>query len=283
MENFNNDNDYTIDDFITPDIEDDNDIYYDDVDQEETEEMIFEMSSDEFLENEIEEQMSTEIFNETKRNYVEIYIEKYKYLKGLYEDDDETLLELKENKTNFINSIRDRISEIFSINIDTDNEKQTKITKNIYNFFVMNYSENIKSFFINYIEKNKKIIINELKRQKSKSRDVSSIAAKTKFVNSNEAMIINNISSILFDIIPSSGLGSDFIDYIIDYDDDITNLNIQKFIEDGVISIDEDTFRSFIDPFVNRNEGYSEIISEIIIEFSQMIKQNDIDIFKKEQ
>ena len=44
MENFNNDNDYTIDDFITPDMEDDNDIYYDDVDQEETEEMIFEMS-----------------------------------------------------------------------------------------------------------------------------------------------------------------------------------------------------------------------------------------------
>lgn|SRR5574344_309486 len=267
----------------------DQDVYYDNLVEdddelkglEDTESIFFDMSSNDFLESEIDDQLNVNLFNYNKRNHVELYLEKFKYLKNVYEQDGDTLEELFENKENFIANIISMITEKFAIEIDAD-IIGNKAAKTLYNFFVVYYYDNIKSFFINYIQKNKKIILTELKKQKSKIRDVTSVASKSKFNNSQDALLLNNIESVLFDIIPSEELGENFINFITDYDDDITNINITKFIDKGEINL-ENTYENFLEPFINREDGYAEIISDIIIKLSEDMKFNDIKLFKDEK
>ena len=126
----------------------------------EIEEMLFDMSTDEFIENEIETQMNEEIFidSEKKRNYVELYIEKFKYLKTIYVDDPDTLEELEENKNSFIENIINSISSKFNFEVD-DEAISKKMAKTLYNFFIIDYTDNLKEFFLNFLQKNKKSII----------------------------------------------------------------------------------------------------------------------------
>lgn len=253
-------------------------IFEDDIFDDGTEEMLYDMSNEEFVEDEIGAQVTTNIFDSEKRNYVEFYIEKYKYLKTLYEDDTERLPELRENKEEFIDNIITKVSETFNVEIDEEH-RSTKMAKTLYNFFVLNYLENLEEFFFNYIQKNKKAIITEIKRTKTKVRDITTIASKSKFQNNNDALIINNISYILFDLIPSIELGPDFIDYILNYDDDITNTNMEKLISKEHITIDNDTYISFLEPFVERHDGYSVVLSNIVVRLYSEIKEHQLNLF----
>lgn len=243
------------------------------------EEMLFEMSTDDFIENEIESQLQDTLFNtsESKRNYVELYLEKYKYLCMVYNDDDEMLSDLEENKNIFLSNIVDKIASTFSFEIDED-EINNKVARTLYNFFVMNYAENLQEFFLNFINKNKKSLLNEIKNSKTKTRDVTTIAAKAKYYNINDAMIINNISTILMKLIPNYPLGNDFIDYILDYDDCVVNNKLSKFIKEGIITFDE-TYEAFLTPFIDRHDNFSTVISNITMELAKQIKQNEISIF----
>lgn len=247
---------------------------------EKIEEMLFDMSTDDFIENEIDNQMTEDIFIDSanKRNYVELYIEKYKYLKSLYKENKEEELEtLEENKNAFIDNIINKIATEFSVEVD-DEAFGKKMAKTLYNFFVINYTDNLKDFFINFLQKNKKSIVNYLKNHKSKNRDITSIASKIKYFNSNDALIINNVSNILKTIIPSM-CDKTFINYIIDYDDCTVNKNMKKFIENEDIIISDETYNSFLKPFIDEYDDYSTIITDITLELANSIKQNNIDVF----
>lgn len=254
-------------------------IFEDDDSREDIEEILFDMSTDDFIDNEIREQISDNIFSDNKRNYVEFYIEKFKFLKELYKENNQydKLEELKDNKELFITQITNLISDTFKIDIDQDSINN-KMTKSLYSFFVVDYSEHLQNFFINYILKNKKNIISEIKKNKSKVRDIAAIAAKSKFANSTDAIIINNINFVLFDLIPSVELGEDFIKYITDYDDDIINDNLIKFMDDDSITITDDTRKSFLEPFLDQSDGYTNVVSNIIIQLTKDIKQIDVNI-----
>lgn len=244
----------------------------------EAEEMLFEMSTDDFIENEIEEQISESLFSSNKTNHVEFYLEKYKYLcKEVYVDDDDTLAQLEENKENFLQNIVSKISETFEFEID-ENEVTNKVAKTLYNFFIVNYADNLKDFFLNFLNKNKKSIIADLKAMKVKTRDVSTIASKVKYYNANDAIIINNINTILLKIIPNYDIGNEFIDYIINYDDSRINNKMRKYLDEAIITF-EDTYNAFLTPFVEKHDGYSSIISDIVIELNEQAKTNKIDIF----
>lgn len=246
--------------------------------ESETEEILFNMSSDDFLENEIMEQLSEDgMFNSHKRNHVEFYLEKYKFMKLNYADTDTDFLEnLKYKKNEFVESVINAICDKFDIGIEEE-ALTTKNAKTLYTFFVIDYKDNLKELFINVLKKNKQLIIKELKARK-RHRDIGTNASKAKFYNTNDAFIINNIEYILFDIIPSIEFGEEFIDYIVDYDDNINYSNLRKMIDNNIIDLDSDSFKAFINPFVEHYDGYSEVISDIIIKLTSDAKQNDISI-----
>src|SRR5574344_1100623 len=237
-------------------------IFEDDGTNEDVEEILYDMSSPDFLLNEINEQLDDEILNSNKRNYVNFYIDKYKYLKKIYSDvDDDKVEELKENKRKFLEDVLTIVSDRFNINIITD-EINNRLVKTLYGFFVTDYADNIYNLFINYINKNKKSIIAEIKKLK-KTRDISTVASKNKYVNVNDTIILNNINFVVFDLIPSVDLSEDFISIITETDDDVINMNMNKFIDKELIEINDDTYELFLQPFLDQVDGYSDIISRL--------------------
>ena len=239
-------------------------------------EMLFSMNSEEFLENEVLEQISN-LFESNKIDYLSSYISKYKYYKKEYEENEDFVEGLKERKIDTVKFIIEVICEKFSIDIDVDDYK-TKIAKTLYKFFVIDYKENLITFFINYINSNKKAIVAEIKSLK-RGRDISNIVSKSKFANNNDALIINNINYILLDLITSMTEDDSNLDLVIDADDDVTSLNLRDLLNNEIIKFNG-TFSMFVGPFIEKEDGYSEIVSEIVLRLSQDAKLLPINIFE---
>lgn len=239
-------------------------------------EMLFSMNSEEFLESEVLDQISN-LFEPNKIDYLSSYISKYKYYKKEYDENEDFVNGLKERKIDTVKFIIDVICEKFSIDIDVDDYK-TKIAKTLYKFFVLDYKENLITFFINYINTNKKAIVAEIKSLK-KGRDISNIVSKNKFANNNDALIINNINYILLDLITSMTEDDSNLDLVIDDDDDVTSLNLRDLLNNETVKFNG-TFNMFVGPFIDREDGYSEIVSEIVLRLSQDAKLLPINIFE---
>lgn len=243
----------------------------------EIEEILYSMNNEEFSMDELENQLGEDIFSSNKNNYLESYLQKYKFYKDEYEANEEFVNSLKEKKDELILEIIEYISDKFSIEVDDEN-KSKKVAVALYNFFVIDYKDNLETFFYNYIEKNKKMIVADLKKQK-KQKDISTTANKMKFTNPNDGIIVDNIVFILTELIPSIE-NEDFMDYILSDDDTVTNISIRKFIDKEYISIDIETYLAFIDPFVGEDDGWSEVISDLVMRYTEESSQNEIDIFE---
>lgn len=241
------------------------------------EEMLFTMNSEEFLENEVNEQIEY-LFEPNRINYISSYISKYKFLKSKYAANLDFVEGLKDRKQDTVKFIIEAICERFSINIDEE-DYSTKMAKTLYKFFVLDYKDNLITFFMNYIAANKKAIVTEVKALK-KGRDISTIVSKNKYANNNDALIINNINYILLELITSMTEDDSNLDLVIDDDDDIVSINMRDMINEGLITFNG-TFNMFISPFVEKEDGFSEIISEIVLRLSQDAKLIPFDIFEQ--
>ena len=245
----------------------------------ELEEILYSMNDEEFSIEELEDQLGEDIFSSHKNNYLDSYLQKYKFYKEEYEANQEFINTLKDKKDDLIQNILDIISEKFSIGID-DEHRTKKVCVALYDFFVINYKENLETFYFNYIEKNKKSIIAEIKREK-RQKDITVNANKAKFANSNDAIIVDNIYYILTEIIPTID-DEEFLDYVLNDDDTVTNIAIKKYIDKEFIFIDIDTFNAFIDPFMGEEDGWSDIVSDLIIRYTGESDQNELNILEED-
>lgn len=246
----------------------------------ELDDILYSMNSEDFLENEVEEQLDEGIFSDKKTNYVEKYISKFKYFKNEYSENQEFIESLNEKKDGVRDFILDQISNKFEIVID-DESKKMRVARALYEFFIVDYKDNLETLILNYINNNKKDIIAEVKRNK-KGKDISSTAGKMKFSNNNDAIIINNITMIIFDIMPEN-LDEDFLNLILDTDDSVSNLAIKDLIDNNDITIDDDTMKAFIAPLIDKDDGYSDVVSNVVIELNNNAKLVDFDdLFNEE-
>lgn len=247
--------------------------------QNNLEEILYSMNTEEFSEEELNDQLNENIFSSHKTDYLSSYLQRYKFLKNEYPENEEFLNSLKNGKDELMLYIINEISEKFGFEIDTEHKlKKTAIA--LYDFFVINYKENLEIFFYEYIESNKKSILSEIKKNKRK-KDISTVNMKNNFSNPNDAIIVDNIADILLNIIPAIE-DEDWINYILDDDDTVTNIHIRKFIEEEIMEINLDTFNAFIDPFVGQEEGWSEVMNDIVLRYVEKNSNsdNDLDIFE---
>lgn len=240
-------------------------------------EILFNMNSEEFLETELSEQLNEEIFSSNKTNYLEAYLTKYKFCKNEYCANDGFIESLKNNKDELIEFVITQISDRFNLTIDEDS-RGTKMAKILYDFFVINYNENLKNLFLCYILNNKKNIISILKKEK-KRRDISVIASKVRYSNNNDALLVDNVAFIINEIILSSDI-ENFVDMISQMDNTVTNLKMTEYINKEKVSIDEETLEAFINPYIEEETGWSDIISDIVMELSNKAVKSDVDIYK---
>lgn len=101
-----------------------------------------------------------------------------------------------------------------------------------------------------------------------------------KYNNSNDATIINNVYNIIFNIIADT-LGEDFLELIIDSDDSVSNLAMKDFLENNKITVDDDTFKAFMRPLLDEEDGWSDVLSDVIMELTKNANKADLDIFEE--
>lgn len=249
------------------------------LDSKDIEALLFEISSDEFVINEIEKQIEENIFNTHKTNYVQVYMDKYKLIKNSIGDmddsEEENLQKLKNNKNIFMDFIIDKLSEEFEVDYDKNNIK-AKHVKALYGFLILDYVDNLSNFFINYIQTNKKEIIKTLKSIKVK-RDISSSANKIKYFNAQDALILNNIDFIIDNIICGTEFeNKEFMDLLVYQDDYINNNIVANLVDEGKVLLGDNFANSFMSPYIEERAGFSIIISNVVCTLSSLARKNDI-------
>ncbi len=229
----------------------------------------------ELVAEEIDEQIEN-TFTKSPKNFLELYNDRYKYFKETYGDNDDFMSQLKQLRDQTHEEIIKKIAAKFEL---TYEEVKPKIAKALYEFFILNYEENMVAFIKNFILKNKKWVVGEIKSMNTRrTRDTSYVASKGIMSNQQEALIITQINRIVFDILPTAfdqDDDTDFLSYIVDYDDTNVNGIIKKlFVEKQTISCDSNLLEMFMAPVLNKEDGYAEVVSTVVTELYSAYKKN---------
>lgn len=243
-------------------------------DANETEDIISQMHF-ELIKEEIEEQINN-TFTKSKMNFLELYRDRYKYFKEEYADNEEFIQQLKAVRNQTYEKIIELIADKFNLNYEEINPKRAK---DLYEFFVLNYDQNVTAFIINFIIAKRKWIVTEIKNSStSRTRDTSYVSTKELIVNQQEALIVTQANKIIFDIIPTAFDNDDdteFLKYIVDYDDTSVNVAIRKlFMEKHSISCADNLLDQFLGPVLRKEDGYTEIKSTVVTELYNIFAKN---------
>lgn len=239
---------------------------------------------DELILNEIDDQME-ERLNKSQTNFLGLYLDNYSMCKKQLDGDTEYIGQLKEIRNNVLEQIISKIETIFMFEVEWEDEYKIKqIAKTLYNFFILDYTDNVVTFLTNYILKYKKVIHTELKSMKKKSRDISYTATKAT-MNQIDAAITNNINTVIFKIIPAIEEAADeydFIQFITSEDSNMTNTMMDTLISEcRLVSTDVRLFTNFMEPLFNKEIGYPNIINKVILNLVKhftIISDDEYDI-----
>lgn len=210
----------------------------------------------------IKEQLK-EPFEKFYTNHLDVYNDRVEALYDAYEDIDirRSIRELSENTyMMIIKEIQNKFK--FEINLSDLDIKSTCSV--LYDFFIFNYSGNIKKFYINFIDKNKKSLALNLEANK-KNKDIETSINKKDIKNKNCAIIISNFYKALELIHESDIENETFIDYIIADEDDIVSLEMKKLFVDESHHVDfeSDIKKTFLKHIIKEKVGYSSILTNI--------------------
>ena len=149
--------------------------------------------NDDLLIESIEEQIKNPsmVFFE-KNNYVEIFEDRYKYITERFKDIPDLLENVNDCRGTFYGKVFRLISDYYELELDNDaNDNNVYImTKVLYEFLVLNYTDNVKAFVLQYIYMNKKALV-QLFGETGKKLDSTSARKITK--NPNDVAIITNM------------------------------------------------------------------------------------------
>lgn len=266
----------------------------DNIDDSDIDELISNMHPDLILSN-IYDQIDY-IFESKNMNFLDIYLDKYKYIKNLLirQDDNERLAELKQYRDDVLNSIINRICKKFKFSIHVNesgvaSRKQLKhLARALYMFFIFNYNDNLKKYYLKLILRNKKVIADEVKRRKPKIKDVTTSTVK-QFYGQKEAFILTGINYIIFDLSSSFPYKrEEFINLIAkDESGFVYEFITSLFNGDTIFDVEynKDIYDTFTKPLLNKEPGHSTIISDITVQLFSIFgnkKVTDFNILEEE-
>lgn len=229
----------------------------------EEEQMIFLNNlTDELLKENIYTQINNYNYFESNINYIELFNNRYNFLIEKFNDTPDLLSQLKTLKHDFYYKIYFALSEKFKFQLNSFNEENFYIyTSALYDFFVLNYSENIIEFLTDYILSNKKNLISnfDLKNKKMESESYKKLLK-----NKSDVIILSNIISIIRLICTQDFSTDDLIDILYENDPDEYSFNIiNELVNNGTLVFDKEFQNKFFDIIINERDGYSNFINEI--------------------
>lgn len=207
------------------------------------------------IRDQIENPLSTTV------NFTETVIDKIRELENIYGDNDEVMRNVHNECISFFSFIIEQISERFELGIDssyfTDFNQIKNIGLALYNFFILNYKENITNFFYYYIIKNKKAIVSQFESY-LKKKDVTTNSTKKKIKNREDVLIVSNLPNVINYI---ANLEIEPVDFIL-YASNISDFEINSII--SLIELDHMS-GGFVYDYINLViDDYDYILDEIM-------------------
>lgn len=250
-----------------------------DQDLEELEDDIVEVSSlkdlsRELIEECIKDQINNPFYSHT--DYIEQFVEAYEIDKDQTVEDYDYAVELDRTALEFFHKILILLDNkynldldfqtLFEMNIDTIKD----ICSAIYEFFVIDYENNIATFIISIIMESKDLLVDNIIKNKI-GNETLSIRYKEKINNATYLTLISNIDIIIKISKDFTYTPDQFIDL---FDCDEYSVIIIKDCIDNFI-INGDFVPKFIDPLYQSSKD--NIYDNIILKIQQKIYSNYLD------
>jgi hypothetical protein len=241
-------------------------IGFDDVITPQEQTVLLNNLTDELLLENIYDQIETPILDlYDPTNFIDVFESRYKFLSVRFKDTPDFIIALNDTRRHFYISIFDKVCNKFGFEIDLTTERTYVITKVLYEFFILNYKENILNFITEYITENKKSLVASFD---DGSKNLDLVSLKKVFKNKNDAVILSNIYRII-DIITRQELSAKNILGLITQVDpsEFSNFFIESlFIKDDVVSIKDSFSNVFLNVLIKKGDGYTKIINELQME-----------------
>lgn len=179
---------------------------------------------------------------------------------------DEFRYELQELRDDFSSFLLLELDGGFGLGIDVENlqlYEMEEISRNSYEFFVVNLRENITNFLKNYICVNKSSLA-ELFNEEYKRKDVTTTNMKKLTKNRDDVVILSNIISVIYHILDLDLDPEDFMELAVEpgeYSGEAVKEYVNSFkIANNFVS------RLFNEVKYTHNDAIDEFASEICLE-----------------
>ena len=236
--------------------------------------------SDEIFNSSVDEQIKTLNMNSyAPDDLTEIFENRWNFFNVLYKEDSEMLNQSKEVKNSFYKTLMDKISDRYGINYQCGDIILNRISRSMYNVFILGYKQTVVDIIISYILTNK----NRLSKSYNDNGRILSFSKK--FQKRGDAVIIANLLSVIREIIEDEELSfSEILELLSknDMNDEaIYTLNHYGGNDSAaelIIDDNDNSFRNVIfDILKNNSEGYTEIITLIQTRLYNIFPMKDKD------
>ena len=201
-------------------------------------------------------------FNNT--DYLDLFETRYNYLSEIYRDSSTFINKINDLKENLYSDIFKSITSKYHINYTDNGFDIVECATVLYNFFCLDYKDNIIRYIQSIILSEKKSLANNY-ADPQYSKSLSANALKKTLKNKNDALIIANINDIIFNIVNRDSDNLEIIRIITNSDmmEYTNNRMYQFFLSDFSMSLDKDFSKIFFNIIINKLDGYSIIINTI--------------------
>lgn len=237
----------------------------------ETDEIIRTSSLRELSDDLLKEEIKSQVINpyNANVNFLEQFLDEYNNENNIDEDSD-LFRENAQIAWNFYVEILHMINDRFNLDIDFDILESLRvdvilnIVEAVYDFFIINYKNNIIYFIVNYIDNNKDLYAeasSKITNLTNKNTNIIISSLQNKLKNQYYVYILCNLNSILNNIREIEMTDDEFINY---FDSDKFEVNIIKYCLDNNL-INGEFVRKFINvSLVNlENDTYNDIFSHV--------------------
>ena len=228
--------------------------------------------NDELLIESIEEQIEkpASSFYE-KTNYIDIFETRYNYIKDRFGETPDLIKAVTDVRFEFFRKVFALIKNHYGLEVvDPDGDENMYImTKVLYEFLILDYIENVKTFVIQFIKENKKALATQFYE---KNRRVESTTLRKTVKNPNDVIILSSMYKIIDEIVSIEHTVENMLRYIVSNDEaEYNNYFMNKyFIEDDIL-VSEILVKRFLSILNRNNDNFIRMVNEIQMEYLQQI------------
>lgn len=210
----------------------------------------------------IQSQLTDLLSVSSKKNYLKKFENKIDNCEDIYEDEIDNIKDMMYTR------VIDIIADKFQITVDKDDTALSAIAKNLYKFFVLEYTNNLTYFFEMYIVENKKDIAKELETIIPNAKRIEGLDSKT-------SIILNNISETIKIISGSSISFTEYVEYINEHPESSACVNEMIEYDKYILSDTDNFIQSMFDMLLNEEEGFGKIYTDLQLNIFNRYKSED--------